>query len=126
MRLLQLKLCRILAGDDALAVLYITRQAVQKRCLAGAGTAGNEDVAAHASDDLENLGALRRRSSRTGPAGQGSAFSFLNLRIVSVGPSIAREVRSRLTREPSPRRASQIGLDSSTRRPTWLTMRWQI
>jgi pilus assembly protein CpaF len=28
-----------------------------------------------------------------------------------------------LTREPSGRRASQIGLDSSTRRPTWLTMR---
>ncbi len=31
-----------------------------------------------------------------------------------------------LTRQPSGRRASQIGLDSSTRRPTWLTMRWQI
>ena len=31
-----------------------------------------------------------------------------------------------LTRLPSGRRASQIGLDSSTRRPTWLTMRWQI
>ena len=28
-----------------------------------------------------------------------------------------------LTRLPSGRRASQIGLDSSTRRPTWLTMR---
>jgi len=28
-----------------------------------------------------------------------------------------------LTREPSARRASQIGEDSSTRRPTWLTMR---
>ncbi len=31
-----------------------------------------------------------------------------------------------LTREPSGRRASQIGLLSSTRRPTWLTMRWQM
>ena len=31
-----------------------------------------------------------------------------------------------LTREPSARRASQIGEDSSTRRPTWLTMRWQM
>ena len=31
-----------------------------------------------------------------------------------------------LTREPSSRRASQIGEASSTRRPTWLTMRWQM
>ncbi len=31
-----------------------------------------------------------------------------------------------LTREPSGRRASQIGEASSTRRPTWLTMRWQM
>ncbi|MOA57279.1 hypothetical protein D3C78_1814280 [compost metagenome] len=31
-----------------------------------------------------------------------------------------------LTRDPSGRRASHIGLDSSTRRPTWLTMRWQM
>ncbi len=31
-----------------------------------------------------------------------------------------------LTRLPSGRRASQIGELSSTRRPTWLTMRWQM
>ena len=31
-----------------------------------------------------------------------------------------------LTRDPSGRRASQIGEDSSTRRPTWLTIRWQM
>ena len=31
-----------------------------------------------------------------------------------------------LTREPSSRRASQIGEASSTRRPTWLTIRWQM
>ena len=31
-----------------------------------------------------------------------------------------------LTREPSGKRASQIGEDSSTRRPIWLTMRWQM
>ena len=31
-----------------------------------------------------------------------------------------------LTREPSGRRASQIGEASSTRRPIWLTMRWQM
>ena len=52
--------------------------------------------------------------------------SFLNLRMVSVGPSMASGGAMTLTRLPSGRRASQIGLDSSTRRPTWLTMRWQM
>jgi hypothetical protein len=42
------------------------------------------------------------------------------------GPSIASGGAMTLTREPSGRRASQIGEDSSTRRPTWLTMRWQM
>ena len=52
--------------------------------------------------------------------------SFLNLRMVSAGPSIASGGAMTLTRLPSGRRASQIGLNSSTRRPTWLTMRWQM
>ena len=52
--------------------------------------------------------------------------SFLNLRMVSAGPSMASGGAMTLTRLPSGRRASQIGLDSSTRRPTWLTMRWQM
>ena len=46
--------------------------------------------------------------------------------MVSAGPSIASGGAMTLTRLPSGRRASQIGLDSSTRRPTWLTMRWQM
>jgi hypothetical protein len=46
--------------------------------------------------------------------------------MVSAGPSIASGGTIQLTREPSGRRASQIGEDSSTRRPIWLTMRWQI
>ena len=54
------------------------------------------------------------------------SLSFLNLRMVSAGPSIASGGTMTLTREPSARRASQIGEDSSTRRPTWLTMRWQM
>ena len=54
------------------------------------------------------------------------SLSFLNLRMVSAGPSIASGGAMTLTREPSGRRASQIGLASSTRRPTWLTMRWQM
>ena len=54
------------------------------------------------------------------------SLSFLNLRMVSAGPSIASGGTMTLTREPSGRRASQIGEDLSTRRPIWLTMRWQM
>ena len=43
-------------------------------------------------------------------------MSFLNLRMVSAAPSIASGGAMTLTREPSSRRASQIGEDSSTRR----------
>ncbi len=54
------------------------------------------------------------------------SLSFLNLRMVSTGPSMASGGAMMLTREPSGRRASQIGEASSTRRPTWLTIRWQM
>ena len=60
MRLLQLKLGGVLAGDDALVVLDIVGQAVQQRGLAGAGTAGDQHVAADAADDLQDLRAFRR------------------------------------------------------------------
>ena len=46
-----------------------------------------------------------------------------NLRIVSDGPVIASGGMIAFTREPSGRRASTIGLDSSIRRPVWATMR---
>ena len=44
-------------------------------------------------------------------------------RIVSVGPSMASGAMIALTREPSGRRASTIGLDSSRRRPSGAMMR---
>jgi hypothetical protein len=44
-------------------------------------------------------------------------------RIVSVGPFSASGGMITLTRSPVGRRASTIGLDSSTRRLTWETMR---
>src|SRR5262249_8532002 len=50
----------VLAGYDALVVLDVVGQAVQKRGLAGAGPAGDQDVAATAADDLKDLRALRR------------------------------------------------------------------
>ena len=49
--------------------------------------------------------------------------SVRNRRIDSTGPSSASGGMMALTREPSSRRASTIGLDSSMRRPTVLTMR---
>src|SRR5258708_26573055 len=60
MRLLQLKLGGVFAGDDALVVLDELGQTVQERGLAGAGAAGNQHVAADAADNLENFGAFRR------------------------------------------------------------------
>ena len=51
-------------------------------------------------------------------------ISFLeNLRIEMVGPSMASGGMMMLTRLPSLRRASTSGVDSSTRRPTSVTMR---
>ena len=53
-----------------------------------------------------------------------SVISFLeNLRIEMVGPSMASGGMMMLTRLPSLRRASTSGVDSSTRRPTSVTMR---
>src|SRR6516225_6557842 len=60
MRLLQLQLGGVLAGDDALVVIDVVGQAVEQRGLAGASAAGNQDVATAASDDLQDLRAFRR------------------------------------------------------------------
>ena len=43
--------------------------------------------------------------------------------MVSIGPSTASGGITAFTRDPSARRASTIGDDSSMRRPTWATMR---
>src|SRR3954469_16006136 len=59
-RLLQLKFGRVFAGDDALILLDELGQAVQQRGLAGAGTAGDQHVAADTADDLQDLRAFRR------------------------------------------------------------------
>ena len=51
-----------------------------------------------------------------------SSFFLVNLRIEMVGPSSANGGKITLTRLPSGRRASQSGLDSSTRRPIVATI----
>src|SRR5690606_17937133 len=50
---------------DALVAIDIVGQAVEQRRLARAGAAGNDDVAAHAADDLQHVRALRRDRAET-------------------------------------------------------------
>ena len=49
-----------------------------------------------------------------------------NFRMVMTGPTSESGGMMAFTREPSARRASTIGLDSSTRRPIGAMMRWMI
>ena len=67
---------------------------------------------------ISGLDDLNRLTMSAGPH-----FSLANLRIVSAGPFKAIGGMTTLTREPSFKRASQIGVDSSTRLPTRLTIR---
>ena len=59
-RLLELQFGRVFAGDHPLAGLDVVGQAIEQRRLARACAAGDHDVAAHAADDLQDLGARRR------------------------------------------------------------------
>src|SRR4051812_25253796 len=54
------------------------------------------------------------------------SFDFENLRIETSGPSTPIGRTAQLKREPSRRRASHKGLDSSTRRPTAETIFWMM
>src|SRR5829696_2468239 len=71
MRLLELQLGRVLAGDDALVELDVVREAVQERRLAGAGSAGDHDVAAHLADDLQERRAFGRYRAEPGQLVEG-------------------------------------------------------
>ena len=59
-RLLQLQLGGVLAGDDALVVVDELRETVEQRGFAGAGAAGDDGVDAAAAENLQDLGAFRR------------------------------------------------------------------
>src|SRR3546814_21052899 len=63
MPLLQLKLGRILYGDDPLAVVDIGGKRVQQGRLARSGSAGNQDVAPAHADRLQDLGAFRANAA---------------------------------------------------------------
>jgi hypothetical protein len=61
-RLLQLQLGGVLAGDDAFVIIDELGEAVEQRGLAGAGAAGDQRVDAAAADNLEDLAAFRRET----------------------------------------------------------------
>ena len=108
----------VLDGDDALALGDEAGQHVQQRRLAGAGAAADDDVQRGwrppRSGSRASAGsALADRRGRCAPS-----RSVRKRRIDSTGPSSASGGMIALTREPSGRRASTIGLDSSMRRPT--------
>ncbi len=76
MRLLQLKFGGVLAGDDALVVIDVLRQAIQQRRLAGAGTAGNQHVSPAAPDNLQDIRAFRGDRSKFDQLVEGQLVLF--------------------------------------------------
>src|SRR5579871_5363760 len=125
MRLLQLQFRRVLDGDEALLFGNEGRQGVEHRRLAGAGAAGDDER--HARTDAAISTAICGRIAPMSTSLLRLKGFFENLRIETSGPSTAIGRTATLTREPSRRRASHKGCDSSTRRPTaetiLLTMR---
>jgi hypothetical protein len=116
-RLAQLQLGRVLDRHDALVAGNEAGDQVEQRGLAAAGAARDQDVHLGQAQALQHLDHGRRDAfvveqvlhrQRTAP----------KRRIDTSGPSTASGGMIAFTREPSGRRASTIGLDSSTRRPT--------
>ena len=99
---------------------------VQQRRLAGAGAARDDDVQAAGDRRLQEVAASAAVHDSRPTRSSAPSRSVRKRRIDSTGPSSASGGMMALTREPSARRASTIGLDSSMRRPTMLTMRSMI
>src|SRR5262249_47914832 len=70
MRLLQLELGRVLAGDDALVVIDELGEAVEQRCLARARSPRHDGVDAATADDLEDFGAFGRDAAEIDELGK--------------------------------------------------------
>ena len=117
MFLVQLQLGRVLDGDDPLVTGDEGRQDVERRRLAGPSAAGHENVEATGDAGVQEV---RHRPSNGPECHQvvGDEGISRELPDCQSEPSTARGGMMALTRLPSGRRASHIGLDSSTRRPT--------
>jgi hypothetical protein len=82
-------------------------------------------LARHAPDDLQDLGALRRDRAELDQLVE-RQLVLLELANGERGAVDRQRRHDGVDARAVGRRASQIGEDSSTRRPTWLTMRWQM
>src|ERR1700674_2546431 len=63
-RLLQLQFGCVLARDDSLVVVDVTREAVEQSGFTGTSTAGNKSVNSATADDFEKFSAFRRDGSK--------------------------------------------------------------
>ena len=66
MRLLQLQFGGVFAGDHPFVSVDIVRHAIQQRRLTRTGAAGDNDIAADASDDFQYFGPGGRNGAKTG------------------------------------------------------------
>ena len=121
-RLLQLQFGRVFDGDDALLGVDEGRQRVEQRGLTGAGSAGDDDVQLGLDGALRAVPSCPASWPCAPPDRAASACRCEKRRIESSGPSTASGGMMALTRDPSLKRASTMGVDSSMRRPTWRTI----
>jgi hypothetical protein len=100
MRLLELKLCGILDGDDALTMGNEYREDIEERGFARAGPARDENVESRTDDGLERFGDGRRDSLEPQEIVDGQ---FLDAEFPDgEDRTVDRERRyDRVTREPS-------------------------
>src|SRR5262249_7734012 len=57
-RLLELQFGGVFAGNDALVVINVARETIEKRRLAGTGAAGNQRIHPAAADDFQEIGTM--------------------------------------------------------------------
>ena len=118
--LLELELGGVLDGDDPLPLGDERRQHVERRGLAGARTAGDEDVELAPHAGLEEQGEVHGQRPEVDEVGRRCRGPRRTSGSSASAPLSDSGGMMALTREPSGRRASTMGLDSSTRRPTAL------
>ena len=119
--LAELQLGRILDGDDALVLGDERGDDVEGRGLARACAPREEYVEARLDADSQELEHLGRGRAEPDEVLHREASG--DLRTVMTGPTRESGLMMAFTREPSGRRASTLGLDSSICRPSGVMMR---
>ena len=124
--LVELELGRVLDRHDPLVVRDRGREPVEERRLPRAGAARDQDVELRLDAAPQEVDRVLGQRAEVDHVLRGRGACFANFRIVRSGPESESGAITALTREPSRRRASTIGEDSSMRRPTWATIRLMI